>query len=48
MPAVARGDQNGVDIIPLEDVIHFAIELAITISIVLVDHLFYTFSTGAL
>ena len=48
MPAITRGDQNGVDIVPVQYVVHFPIENAIGIAVVLVDHRLDSFSTSAL
>ena len=48
MPPISGGDENGIDIVAFQNVVHISIEDAIAILIMLVDHRLHTLSTCAL
>jgi len=48
VPPIAGSDENRVDIVTFQDVVHISIEDAIVIPIVLIDHLLHSLPTSAL
>jgi hypothetical protein len=48
MPAIAGRDENGVDVVTFQDVVHISIDNTIVIPVVLVDHRLHSLATSAL